>query len=414
MRPVLLCLMFCSTVLRPTKGSRLGRLEDEVKHLKTFIFRELSIIRDDVKEVSNRVDILENATVTHDQTFLNQNMDLTSYNLVEETVNSGKQLVRAENNEASHVVTAEVQTMRKAYSNDKKDLHQLKQDVKGQLRELEHKISSHMHNLAADVQHNIVYIHANISLANVALSEFLNGSISKVSMFSDNIKKEIKTDLETISQQLTLHFNKTESKIKQNISSTFRHNEDNLERFLTLADRNVSEMMLKADNIFSWIRTNISEMPSQITNLSLEIQTTKHEIKGVVKRLGDKFDSTLGDLEKEIGYYYPSAKDIRLANASVYGSNGLQGRLEVRHNSIWGTVCDDYFQTNNVNVVCRMFGFRECDYLGSAGLGRGRWKIWMDNVACGGRESSFIECPHNGWGSHDCSHHEDVGIRMWN
>ncbi|WAR29391.1 DMBT1-like protein [Mya arenaria] len=443
MRPTLLYLIVYLTVVRPIQGSRLSRPEDDVKSLKSFIFRELSSIRDEVKEISNRVDILENTTVTHDLSSSSKDMDITSYNLVDKTGESGKQLVRAGNNEASQAVTAEVQNMRKAYSNDKKDLHQLKNDVKDQLRDLEQKITSHMHNLTADVQHNIEYIHEHVSMANVTLSEFINGSISNVSMFSDNIKKEIKMFFENTSHQLTLQFNKTESKIKQNISSTYRQNENNLERFLTLADRNVSQMILKADNIFNLIRSNFSEMPVQITNLSLDLQTTKNEIKDVKERLGNNAESTSNDLKEEIvilksclyqeithdGYYYPCAKDIRLANASLYRSTGFQGRLEVRHDNTWGTVCDDSFAanvgepyiTNNVNVVCRMFGFRECDYVmraGSyvvvAGLGEGSGEIWIDDVKCGGGESSFLECPHDGWGVHNCGHGEDVGFSMWN
>ena len=34
----------------------------------------------------------------------------------------------------------------------------------------------------------------------------------------------------------------------------------------------------------------------------------------------------------------------------------------------------------------------------------------MDNVGCSGSESKLISCRHNGYGSHDCRHYEDVGI----
>ncbi|WAR29387.1 MSRE-like protein [Mya arenaria] len=436
MRSVQLILTLCLTVVRPIEGSRLGRLEDDVKSLKSFLYRELSSIRDEVKEISIRVDILENTTVTHDPSSPYEDVDITSYNLGDKTGESGRQLIRDGNNEASHAVKAEIQNMRKAYANDKKDVHQLKQDVKKQLRELEQKITSHMDNLTTDVKHNIEYIHENISLANVTLSEFINESISNFSMFSDTIEKEIKQLIENTSQQLTLQFNKTESKIKQNIVSTYRQNEDNLERFMTLADRNVSQMRLKADNIFNLIRSNFSEMPIQITNLSLELQTTKNEIKGVEERFWDKIKSTSSKLQKDIdlllpcihkeitqaGYYYPCAKDIRLANASSYGSTGVQGRLEVHHDKKWGTVCDDSFEhyvgepyiTNNVKVVCRMFGFRECDYVCCAGHGQGSGDILMDNAKCGERDSDFLECRRRGWRNYACSHGEDVGFHMWN
>lgn len=34
----------------------------------------------------------------------------------------------------------------------------------------------------------------------------------------------------------------------------------------------------------------------------------------------------------------------------------------------------------------------------------------MDNVACAGGEIKLVNCPSNGFGSHDCSHSEDAGV----
>ena len=54
-----------------------------------------------------------------------------------------------------------------------------------------------------------------------------------------------------------------------------------------------------------------------------------------------------------------SHENIRLRGGS---SDGRSGRVEVCLNSLWGTVCDDGWDSNDATVVCRQLGFTNIIY----------------------------------------------------
>ncbi|KAJ8022250.1 MAM and LDL-receptor class A domain-containing protein 2 [Holothuria leucospilota] len=100
--------------------------------------------------------------------------------------------------------------------------------------------------------------------------------------------------------------------------------------------------------------------------------------------------------------------DVRL----VGGSNLYEGRVEVFYQNIWGTVCDDFWDKTDATVVCRQLGYQEAEEaLSNAYFGQGVGPIWMDDVHCNGNENSLDQCTHRGFGSHNCVHSEDAGVR---
>lgn len=83
--------------------------------------------------------------------------------------------------------------------------------------------------------------------------------------------------------------------------------------------------------------------------------------------------------------------------------------MEVKHNNVWGTVCDDEFGRSDGKVICRMLGFNEASETFNAAPGSG--PIWLDDLECTGQESDIFDCHHAGISAHNCQHSEDVGVQ---
>ncbi|XP_062415776.1 deleted in malignant brain tumors 1 protein-like [Pungitius pungitius] len=101
------------------------------------------------------------------------------------------------------------------------------------------------------------------------------------------------------------------------------------------------------------------------------------------------------------------SKPIRLLN----GTSRCSGRLEIYHEGEWGTICDDRWGMQEATVACQEL---DCGTALSvkykAHFGRGKGQVWLDDLDCTGHEMSIADCPHRGFGEHDCDHNEDASV----
>lgn len=99
---------------------------------------------------------------------------------------------------------------------------------------------------------------------------------------------------------------------------------------------------------------------------------------------------------------------VRLTNGRDY----LEGLLEVFHDGVWGTVCDDGWDSSETNVVCRELRIGTgVSHSSLTHIPKGTGKLWLDDVFCVGTEDSLSKCRHRPWGQSNCRHNEDVAIR---
>ncbi|XP_049270836.1 uncharacterized protein LOC119393259 isoform X3 [Rhipicephalus sanguineus] len=124
-----------------------------------------------------------------------------------------------------------------------------------------------------------------------------------------------------------------------------------------------------------------------------------------------------GDQSDETNCVTRMGFQVRLRGGPQTSPPPAEGRVEVKVHDQWGLVCDDNWDTEAANVVCRELGFPlgaiEATKESQHGLPPedGVAEIFMDDVLCVGNETSLAHCSFPGWKKHNCFVNETAGVR---
>lgn len=175
---------------------------------------------------------------------------------------------------------------------------------------------------------------------------------------------------------------------------------------------------------------------TQLTEVKSTTQDLKSSIIGVGVQLQNVEENTAQilycnnqlDLDDCLEKYFTEQQhfitEMHQPVSLVGGNTSKEGRVEVKYKGRQGTVCDDDWDDNDAEVVCRMLGYSggtalqgtHSRFSGGGGkphhsFGQGTGEILLDNVHCTGSEKSLLDCEHAGIGVDDCDHMEDAGVR---
>ncbi|XP_030832325.1 scavenger receptor cysteine-rich type 1 protein M160 isoform X1 [Strongylocentrotus purpuratus] len=108
----------------------------------------------------------------------------------------------------------------------------------------------------------------------------------------------------------------------------------------------------------------------------------------------------------------PARGRVRLTG----GRNDFEGLVQVLHDGVFGTICDDVWNMNAARVICRELQLGDAlEATNAADAGFSPVSlltpILLDGITCRGDESNIQSCSHGNWYTSACGHFEDAGVR---
>uniref|UniRef100_A0ABI7X2S7 SRCR domain-containing protein n=1 Tax=Felis catus TaxID=9685 RepID=A0ABI7X2S7_FELCA len=110
---------------------------------------------------------------------------------------------------------------------------------------------------------------------------------------------------------------------------------------------------------------------------------------------------------EDVGVVCERPESVRLAD----GPGRCQGRVEVKFQGEWSSVCQAGWSFAAAKVVCRQLGCGRATLTrrGCNKATQGQGAIWQRKASCSGQEVSLQDCLSEVW-EHNCTHNEDVWV----
>ena len=95
----------------------------------------------------------------------------------------------------------------------------------------------------------------------------------------------------------------------------------------------------------------------------------------------------------------------------IQGLSAREGLVQVYLNNTWVWVCDQQWDKQDADVVCRELGYTGAPVLFSGSANeQGNDTLRINSVQCIGNERSFAFCAHGGWTNGSCVIGQNAGV----
>lgn len=314
-------------------------------------------------------------------------------------------------------VTLDLTRIRRAFYKEKSILKLEIENLKSTVNNIDKTYKDFMQAIKEDFQN----ISRGMSLEQVKSLQELRDSFGlDMSLIDKNVNKTMSSMIISFRDAM-LDFQNLSMETALRQENNLKDLRDSFASEMSLIDGNVNKTMFSLIESLRDLMQNIEHTVDNKLNETVASVSMCKEVKNTIDDHENKQKEEYSRRHKElvhnitqVGYSCSARGDIiiRLANGNWTETSAF-GRLEVRYDGIWGTVCGDSFSNESALVACRMLGYLNGKAHCCAAAGQGANAIMLDDVICTGQELTIFDCSHKPIPKHNCGHHEDVAVTCY-